>query len=385
MVIRERTSAAALCGRLLAQSDVRIGGPRPWDIQVRNPAVYRMALRQDMVALGEAYVRGDWDCDAIDELVARMAHEPSHRQFSPAEIWAWASAVLSDEGSRRAAKMVGRRHYDLSPAVFRAMLDRRMTYSCGYWKEARDLDAAQEAKLDLVCRKLDLRPGMKLLDIGGGWGSLVKFAAERYGVEATMVTISREQHEFATASCAGLPVEVQLRDYRDLEGRYDRIASIGMFEHVGPKHYRDYMKVAWNHLAPDGLFLLHCIGSNERGGQQSLDRTLYLPRRAHPGALGGRRGDRRALCAGGLAQFRGRLRPNAMRVVPPLRCAMGRVGGRLGDRVLSTMEAVPLGVRGLVSGANASTVADRALAVRSSWGLSPGFLGQSRLSDRLHI
>lgn len=268
MAVRERTngaSAEALCGRVLAQSDVRIGGPRPWDIEVKNPAVYRMALRQDMIGLGEAYVRGDWDCEEIDELVARMAHEPPISKFSPAEIWAYASASLADGGSRRAARTVGRRHYDLSPPVYRAMLDRRMTYSCGYWANATDLDSAQEAKLDLVCRKLGLQPGMRLLDIGGGWGSLVKFAAERYDVAATMVTISQEQFEFATASCAGLPVEVQLRDYRDLEGRYDRIASIGMFEHVGAKHYREYMKIARNHLTADGLFLLHCIGSNEPG------------------------------------------------------------------------------------------------------------------------
>jgi len=179
--------------------------------------------------------------------------------------------VLNLQSGRRALA-VGERHYDLGNDLFEAMLGQRLVYSCGYWREAGDLDAAQEAKLDLVCRKLGLRPGMRVLDIGCGWGEALKFAAERYGVTGVGVTISREQAEYARALCAGLPVEIRLQDYHALDGasddsRFDRIFSIGMFEHVGAKNYRAYFEVARRCLRADevsggGLFLLHCIGSN---------------------------------------------------------------------------------------------------------------------------
>ncbi|MBO7942481.1 class I SAM-dependent methyltransferase, partial [Streptomyces sp. S9] len=116
---------------------------------------------------------------------------------------------------------VGERHYDLGNDLYRAMLGQRLVYSCGYWRDRngaalRDLDAAQEAKLDLVCRKLGLKPGMRVLDIGCGWGEALKFAAERYGIVGVGVTVSHEQAEFARELCAGLPVEIRLQDYREL-------------------------------------------------------------------------------------------------------------------------------------------------------------------------
>jgi cyclopropane-fatty-acyl-phospholipid synthase len=151
---------------------------------------------------------------------------------------------------------------DAGDDLYACMLDARMIYTCGYWRRATDLDAAQQHKLDLVCRKLALKPGMRVLDIGCGWGGAAQFAAERYGVSVTGLTVSRNQAGTARARCQGLPVEILLQDYRDLHGTFDRIYSLGMFEHVGARNYRTYFAKARELLAPDGLFLLHTIGAN---------------------------------------------------------------------------------------------------------------------------
>jgi cyclopropane-fatty-acyl-phospholipid synthase len=143
------------------------------------------------------------------------------------------------------------------------MLDKRMVYTCGYWKDAKTLDEAQEAKLDLTCKKLNLKPGMKVLDIGCGWGSFAKYAAEKYKVKVVGITVSKEQAVLAKALCKGLPIEIRLQDYRDLNEKFDRIVSLGMFEHVGYKNYKTYMKVVHRCLKDDGLFLLHTIGGNK--------------------------------------------------------------------------------------------------------------------------
>lgn len=143
------------------------------------------------------------------------------------------------------------------------MLDQRLCYSCGYWAQAKTLDEAQEAKLDLICRKLNLQPGQHILDIGCGWGGFAKFAAEKYGVKVTGITLSSNQVDLGTKLCASLPVELLLMDYREITGRYDHIVSVGMFEHVGHKNYRRYMRIAHDHLKDEGLFLLHTIGWSE--------------------------------------------------------------------------------------------------------------------------
>jgi cyclopropane-fatty-acyl-phospholipid synthase len=129
----------------------------------------------------------------------------------------------------------------------------------------------------MICRKLKLQPGEKLLDIGCGWGSLARFAAERYGVEVTGVTVSQEQLDLARERCRGLPVNFILQDYRDLEGRFDKIASVGMFEHVGPKNYETYFSKAEHLLAPDGIFLLHTIGvaHTTRGTDPWIDKYIF--------------------------------------------------------------------------------------------------------------
>jgi cyclopropane-fatty-acyl-phospholipid synthase len=221
-----------------------------------------MALHGSL-GFGESYMAGYWDCDAIDELTERLFRsELTADPLSVRVLAHRAMALLRNLQTRARASEVAEKHYDLGNDLFEAMLDRRMVYTCGYWRDAKDLESAQEAKLDLICKKLDLRPGMRLLDIGCGFGSLMKFASERYGVRCTGYSVSREQTEYARRACAGLPVEIVLDDYRAIEGRFDRIASVGMLEAVGYKNFRTYMKVVHGALEDDGLFLLHTVGHN---------------------------------------------------------------------------------------------------------------------------
>ena len=255
---------------LLAQADVRLDGDRPWDMRVHEPAGFaRRLLGGSSLALGESYMDGCWSAEQPDELLARLiAARLSEQLHPPKLLWHVAKATLLNLQTARRAWQVGRRHYDLGNDFYAAMLDARMTYTCAYWQGgAQTLDEAQEHKLDLVCRKLGLQPGMRLLDIGCGWGSLMKFAAERYGVSCVGVTISAEQAELGRQLCAGLPVEFWLQDYRQLDKRFDhsfdRVASLGMFEHVGHKNAARYMAVAARCLKEDGLFLLHTIGRND--------------------------------------------------------------------------------------------------------------------------
>jgi cyclopropane-fatty-acyl-phospholipid synthase len=249
--------------RLLEGTDVRLDGDRPWDMRVHDPRLPARLLAGGSLALGESYMDGWWDTGDLDGLLYRLLlARLDERVHGLADVADAILARLTNPQKGRRSFEVGERHYDLGNELYAAMLGRRLVYSCGYWREARDLDAAQEAKLDLCCRKLGLRPGMTLLDIGCGWGELLKFAAERYGVRGTGVTVSREQAEYARRLCAGLPVEIRLEDYRDTTGRFDRIVSVGMFEHVGVRNYGAYFDAARRLLPRDGLFLLHTIGSN---------------------------------------------------------------------------------------------------------------------------
>jgi cyclopropane-fatty-acyl-phospholipid synthase len=177
-------------------------------------------------------------------------------------IWQVIRAKLLNTQKYGQAAKNAQQHYDLGNDLYEAMLDKRLVYTCGYWKDSDNLDQAQEAKLDLVCRKIGLQAGQRVLDIGCGWGSWAKFAAEKYGVNVVGVTVSPEQVELGKKLCAGLPVDIQLMDYRKITGTFDHIISLGMFEHVGYKNYRTYMEVAREHLADDGLFLLHTIAGN---------------------------------------------------------------------------------------------------------------------------
>jgi cyclopropane-fatty-acyl-phospholipid synthase len=263
---RRIPTAYRVLDKLLASADIQLGGGRPWDVIVHDPRMPARVLAQGSLGAGESYMDGWWDCEQLDEMLTRAMRSGVERRLrSPRLLGTWLLAVLRNPQSRRRSYIVGREHYDIGDDLYERMLDRRMIYSCAYWPRAADLDEAQEHKLDLVCRKLGLERGMRVLDIGCGWGGAARFAAERYGVSVTGVTVSKHQAVAAAERCKGLPVEIRLEDYRALSGRYDRIFSLGMFEHVGARNYRRYLRKVRELLAPDGLFLLHTIGSNRSG------------------------------------------------------------------------------------------------------------------------
>ena len=248
---------------LLSFADVKINGDRPWDMQVHNDKLYTRVFAEGSLGIGESYMDGWWDCDRLDQFFDKVFRAELDAKIKPLSYLfeAVKAKIVNMQRPSRAFR-IGRYHYDMGSDLYRCMLDKRMIYSCAYWKDAKTLDQAQEAKLDLVCRKLGLRPGMRVLDIGCGWGGTAKFVAERYKVEVVGITVSDNQYQFGKELCSSLPVEIRIQDYRSLDGTFDRILSIGMIEHVGCKNYATLMRVAKKCLKKDGLFLLHTIGRN---------------------------------------------------------------------------------------------------------------------------
>ena len=241
---------------------VEVNGPNPWDIQVHNNDFYKRALSEAELGIGESYMDGWWECEKIDELIFRVIRarldEKVKRKLSI--IFNILLAKVFNLQSKKRAFIIGEKHYDLGNDLFRNMLDKRMNYSSAYWKDANTLDEAQENKLALICKKLYLQEGMRVLDIGCGWSAFGKYAAEKYNVETIGITVSKEQVELGKEMCKVLPVEIRLQDYRELNEKFDRIVSVGMIEHVGYKNYKTYFQVANRCLKDDGLFLLHTIG-----------------------------------------------------------------------------------------------------------------------------
>ncbi|MGD2117559.1 MAG: cyclopropane fatty acyl phospholipid synthase [Chromatiales bacterium] len=249
---------------LAAMAGVRFNGDAPWDIQVRDHDVYRRILTHGSLGFGESYMDEQWDSHSLDELFHRLLSADIDEK-----LVGWARVrLLGDvlrhrlmnlQSSSRAFQ-VGEQHYDTGNDIFEAMLDSSMSYSCAYWKDTEDLEQAQWNKLDMICRKLELKPGEKLLEIGCGWGGLMRHAAQHYGAEVLGITVSREQQQLAQQRCQGLPVRIELMDYRKLQGKFDKIVSVGMFEHVGQKNYATYFDTVADLLKDEGLFLLHTIG-----------------------------------------------------------------------------------------------------------------------------
>lgn len=260
----DRSTPEAVIRRLLASADIRINGDRPWDIRVHNDDFYPRVLTGGSMALGESYMDGWWDSEALYRFFDRVLRTRLDRQLhkSVRMLYCCAKAAMSSSPCRSRAFKIGQYHYDIGNDLFSVMLDRWMNYSCAYWDRANTLDEAQEAKMELICRKLDLKAGMRVLDVGCGWGGLAAYAAKRFGVEVLGITVSEQQVARARKVCAGLPVTIELMDYRDLEGRFDRIVSVGMFEHVGAARYRGFMRRVRGCLAPEGLFLLQTIAGN---------------------------------------------------------------------------------------------------------------------------
>jgi len=249
---------------LLEPTDIQINGKNPWDIQVHEPRFFDRVLRETTLGLGESYMDGWWDCQAIDEFIFRVLKAGLEARVKGdwKILLHAARAKIFNLQSVSRAFQVGERHYDLGNDLYCAMLDKRLNYTCAYWKNARNLDEAQEAKLDLVCRKINLKEGMHVLELGCGWGSFAKYAAEKYGAHVLGVTVSKEQVALGMELCRGLPVELRLQDYRDVDGKYDAVISIGIMEHVGYKNYRTYMQVVNRCLKEDGIAFVHTIGGN---------------------------------------------------------------------------------------------------------------------------
>lgn len=249
--------------RWLQEADIRIDGDRPWDIQVHNNDFYSRLLAQGSLGLGESYMESWWDCEQLDAFFYRLLlADLDHKVTGIMRIWSHVKSRLFNLQKPARAYEIGYKHYDIGNDLFENMLDDHMMYSCGYWRQADNLNQAQIDKLNLIFKKIDLQPGMRVLDIGCGWGGAARFAARRYGVEVVGLTVSQAQQSYAKKLCQGLPVDIRLQDYRELNEQFDRIYSVGMFEHVGYKNYLEYFKMVKRNLVDDGLFLLHTIGGN---------------------------------------------------------------------------------------------------------------------------
>jgi cyclopropane-fatty-acyl-phospholipid synthase len=264
----------------LAEAGIAINGSGDADIRVNDSRFYAAILADGELGMGESYMAGWWDCGRIDVLATRFiaAGLEARGYRNPRVIRYAAMARLRGVGSRARAFDVGRAHYDIGNDLFEAMLDPRMIYSCADWSDATTLEAAQEAKLDLVCRKLGLQPGQRLLDIGCGWGGLAAFAAERYGAAVVGITVSEQQAALARARTAHLPVEIRLCDYRDLAEPFDHVASVAMVEAVGLRYLDAYMATVARVLKPDGRFMLHGFYGNRPVAPQNarwLDRYIF--------------------------------------------------------------------------------------------------------------
>jgi cyclopropane-fatty-acyl-phospholipid synthase len=269
---------------LLAPAGVVLNGSNPWDPQIHRTSAVIRTLFHGTLGAGESYVDGDWDCDALDVFTARLLGAEADRPLAWRSLTAIVNelvARVTNPQTRDRSKTGVSSHYDIGNDLYAAMLGPTMTYSCGYWAHSSTLDAAQRAKHDLVCRKLGLRAGQQVLDIGCGWGGFAEHAAAHYGVTVTGITISSEQAKLARLRCAGLPVSIHEVDYRDVTGAFDRVVSIGMFEHVGPNNYATYFDAMRRLVHSDGLCLLHTIG----GLASTRSSDAWIAKYIFPGAV----------------------------------------------------------------------------------------------------
>jgi cyclopropane-fatty-acyl-phospholipid synthase len=258
------SSLRQIFNNAFSEVGITIDGDKPWDLQVHNPKLYNRILSSGALGFGEAYMDGWWDCEALDEFFFRVLYHRLDKRI-PIDfytIFYTLKAKLRNLQTKDRSKEVAYKHYDIGNKLYEKMLDKRMMYSCAYWEKAGNLDEAQEAKLDMICRKLKLEKGMRLLEVGCGWGGFARYAAEKYGVSVVGITISEQQAVLAREFNEGLPVEIRMQDYRDVDEKFDRVVSIAMLEAVGYRNFRQYMEVAERNLTQDGIFLIHTIGGN---------------------------------------------------------------------------------------------------------------------------
>jgi cyclopropane-fatty-acyl-phospholipid synthase len=263
-------SAKRRVTELLSAADVQVGGERDWDLQVHDDRLYDRVMAEGTLGAGEAYMDGWWDVERLDAFFARVLAARLDRIIArPATLLQIALSRLLNRQSRGRSTQVAEQHYDLSTRLYEAMLGPTMQYTCAYYGpagEQRDLDTAQQAKLALVADKLHLEPGMRVLELGGGFGELARYLAAERGCEVVSYNISREQVAYGRRLCTGLPVDIRLQDYReaaDLDETFDRVVSVGLMEHVGPRNYGGFFRLLASKLKPEGLGLVHTIGGNE--------------------------------------------------------------------------------------------------------------------------
>ena len=278
-------SAERFVREIFDEAGVGVNGDQPGDILVKNDAFYGRLVRDASVGLGESYMEGWWECEALDKFIEKLLRIDIKKKIQGTLKMKLLTlqAIVTNMQSRARAKIVAEAHYDIGNDLYEVMLDPRMIYTCGYFESltptdggqapripdtldevtAENLAHAQERKLDLICRKAGLKPGMRVLDLGCGFGGFAMFAAERYGCHVRGYTISTQQQQWgaATAKKKGLDVDLRMQDYRAAEGRYDAVVSIGMLEHVGWRNLREFMQVVKRCLVPEGISVLHTIGS----------------------------------------------------------------------------------------------------------------------------
>ncbi len=269
---------------LLKEADIEINGNRPWYIRINNEDVFERTLRGGTVAFGESYMDGWWDVENLELFFEKVLSAHLDEKIQPLKLLPYYLKFLfSNPQKGHRSYKVGQIHYDIGNDLYTHMLDKRMTYTCAYWDsfqdlpEAKTLDEAQEHKLEMICRKIGLKEGDRVLDIGCGWGSFIRYAAEKHGVECVGISVSKEQVKHGNESRGDLPIEFRYQDYRSLNEPFDHIVSIGMFEHVGIKNYRKYMEVVHRCLKKDGLFLLHTIGSpvSRKAADPWIDKYIF--------------------------------------------------------------------------------------------------------------
>jgi cyclopropane-fatty-acyl-phospholipid synthase len=261
-----QSNSKKIASEILQKANIKIDGSNPWDIQIHDDRMYSQVLQKGSLGLGETYMSGWWDVSSLDLFFERIIFaDLSHHIINDKKLLLQIlSNRLMNSGTKKKSLQVATTHYDLGNDLYEVMLDPTMTYTCGYWSSAKTLKDAQDAKHDLICKKLNLKKGQKILDIGCGFGSFAMYASVQYQVSVLGITISKEQIEYGKKKCKGLDVQFKFQDYRDISGKYDHIVSIGMYEHVGHRQYKQFMKIAHEHLKDEGLFLLHTIGANDQ-------------------------------------------------------------------------------------------------------------------------
>lgn len=256
--------------KLLAKAGIAINGSQPWDIQIHHPKTLSRMVNEPSLGAGESYMDGWWECQRLDDFFFKILRYLEIRKiYQPRTLLKfYLMNFLTNQQSKHKSLRVAHQHYNIDNELYELMLGKSMAYTCGYWSNAHSLEDAQYAKYDLICRKLKLQPHEKVLELGCGFGGFAKYAAEKYGVAMVSVNISTEQLKYARSICQGLPIQLFESDYRDVRKynpdkiKFDKVVSIGLCEHIGPKNYDNFLNIAKSQLKPDGLFLLHTISKN---------------------------------------------------------------------------------------------------------------------------